>query len=569
MEQLAEQHGWLLQQVKTAKQPLSAFEHALLEEAIASREGDQAEFSLALMNLALTHGYQSPWLQDNRARALVALDRSEEACEIWQELAVGADAVAKSAALGMLDQLKLELQQPEFLTAVEQLAEQHGWLLQQVKTAKQPLSAFEHALLEEAIASREGDQAEFSLALMNLALTHGYQSPWLQDNRARALVALDRSEEACEIWQELAVGADAVAKSAALGMLDQLKLELQQPEFLTAVEQLAEQHGWLLQQVKTAKQPLSAFEHALLEEAIASREGDQAEFSLALMNLALTHGYQSPWLQDNRARALVALDRSEEACEIWQELAVGADAVAKSAALGMLDQLKLELQQPEFLTAVEQLAEQHGWLLQQVKTAKQPLSAFEHALLEEAIASREGDQAEFSLALMNLALTHGYQSPWLQDNRARALVALDRSEEACAAWRLMASASGSAEIQTMAAELLEYHEPQAERKRQQREHDVQIDRALTTNSHAELEPVIRRLVDALIADPDYIPLREALIKVLGKRRELEDRCWDQLTSSLKTEELMLEASEVVLSEIMHRFGMNPSGRRSVTQQACV
>jgi hypothetical protein len=166
---------------------------------------------------------------------------------------------------------------------------------------------------------------------------------------------------------------------------------------------------------------------------------------------------------------------------------------------------------------------------------------------------------------MNLALNHGYQSPWLQDNRARALVALDRSEEACAAWRHMASASGSAEIQTMAAKLLAHHEPQAERQRQHREHDVQIHRALTTNSHAELEPVIRRLVDALIADPDYIPLRDALIKILGKRRKLEDPCWDQLTSSLKTEELMLEASEVFLTEIMHRFGMTPSGRPSVTQ----
>ena len=135
------------------------------------------------------------------------------------------------------------------------------------------------------------------------------------------------------------------------------------------------------------------------------------------------------------------------------------------------------------------------------------------------------------------------------------------------AWRLMASTSGSAEIQTMAAELLAHHEPEAERQRQQHKQQKQIDRALATDSHADLEPAVRRLVDALIVDPDHTPLSEALIKVLGKRREFEDPYWKKLTSLLQSEELMLEASEVVLSEIMHRFGMTPSGRRSVTQQA--
>ena len=121
--------------------------------------------------------------------------------------------------------------------------------------------------------------------------------------------------------------------------MDQLTLELQQPEFLAAVEHLAAQHGWELQQLRTAEQPVSAFEHALLEEAIASREGDHPLFSLALMELALAKGYRSPWLQDNRARALVALDRLEEASAIWQQLACCADAALKAAALGMLKQL--------------------------------------------------------------------------------------------------------------------------------------------------------------------------------------------------------------------------------------
>ena len=52
----------------------------------------------------------------------------------------------------------------------------------------------------------------------------------------------------------------------------------------------------------------------VLEEAIRLRESGKPEQSLDLLDRAEAQGLQSPWLEDNRARALLALDRVEKAC---------------------------------------------------------------------------------------------------------------------------------------------------------------------------------------------------------------------------------------------------------------
>ena len=90
---------------------------------------------------------------------------------------------------------------------------------------------------------------------------------------------------------------------------------------LAAVKKLALSHNWMLQRLVSGLLSRDAMEQALLEEATASREGGAAAFSLALMEWALSAGFTSPWLQDHRARALVNLQRLNEACDIWQQLA--------------------------------------------------------------------------------------------------------------------------------------------------------------------------------------------------------------------------------------------------------
>ena len=301
---------------------------------------------------------------------------------------------------------------------------------------------------------------------------------------------------------------------------------------------------------------------ALLKEAQGLWQEGRPDLALHFLEAVEARGLRHGWIDDHRARCLLQLQRREEAEAIWQQLAAGQDNALKTAAQAMLKRLQLEAQQPAFLAAAQQLAATFDLRLQRLTAEQQPSPAFEHALLEEAIAAREADQAEFSLALMDLALEKGYRSPWLQDNRARALVQLKRAEEACEAWRGMAAASDDAEIQAMVAELLRHHGPVAERQRQRREQQVLIDRALRQLTPEALQLAVCGLVDGLLVDPDHAELKQALTTVLGQRRLLEDPHWNRLNPWLQHEELETEASELVFSEISHRLGATPSGRLS-------
>jgi len=104
---------------------------------------------------------------------------------------------------------------------------------------------------------------------------------------------------------------------------------------LDGLQALAARHGWSW--VKFVPSSSEEIEPALLEEAIASRESGAAAFSLELVEWALEAGFSSPWFQDNRARALVHLNREDEACALWKELALPHHSTAlRDAALEML-----------------------------------------------------------------------------------------------------------------------------------------------------------------------------------------------------------------------------------------
>ena len=59
---------------------------------------------------------------------------------------------------------------------------------------------------------------------------------------------------------------------------------------------------------------------AVLKQSIDLRQGNLPALSLALIDRAEDCGFRSGWLTDNRARALVELDRCSEAFLLWEEL---------------------------------------------------------------------------------------------------------------------------------------------------------------------------------------------------------------------------------------------------------
>ena len=181
------------------------------------------------------------------------------------------------------------------------------------------------AVAEKAIQLRDEHRSDASLELLEAAAQQGICGGWLDDNRARALLELGRHEEARTLWTSLRNLDDLTLKTVADQMLHQLSLDDRLEELQGKVEALAGQHRWDLKRLSTQQESASAFEFALLEEAILARETGALSFSLALVDLAMNEGFKSPWLLDNRARALLAQDQILEACNIWRDLAERAD----------------------------------------------------------------------------------------------------------------------------------------------------------------------------------------------------------------------------------------------------
>ena len=95
--------------------------------------------------------------------------------------------------------------------------------------------------------------------------------------------------------------------------------------------------------------------HEVLEEAIRLRDDGRPELSLALLDQAEAEGHRDGWLTDNRARALVQLQRHEEAKRLWTDLESSEDLALRTAALQNLQALALESGMSGFHTEVQAL----------------------------------------------------------------------------------------------------------------------------------------------------------------------------------------------------------------------
>lgn len=210
------------------------------------------------------------------------------------------------------------------------------------------------ASLEEAIHLREQNQALLSLALLERLEAEGITSPWITDNRARAEHVLGRTGNAAALWQGLLNHHDAAAAEAAAEMLSHLQQRL-----LEGLHHHCSFHSWQPRHLPAPNAAASVAPlHLTLEEAIAAREAGRAGLSLALMEEALQQGWQSPWLHDNRARALVNLGRSEEAIEVWRELMAANDAAAAAMAREALAQQQAQQEREQQRQQAKQLLEQ-------------------------------------------------------------------------------------------------------------------------------------------------------------------------------------------------------------------
>ena len=79
--------------------------------------------------------------------------------------------------------------------------------------------------------------------------------------------------------------------------------------------------------------------HEVLEEAIRLRDEGRPDLSLALLDQAEAEGHRDGWLTDNRARALVQLQRHEEAKRLWTDLESSEDLWKREGSRTSLEAL--------------------------------------------------------------------------------------------------------------------------------------------------------------------------------------------------------------------------------------
>ena len=462
----------------------------LLEQAIALRENGELQASLELLDQAKADGLQSPWIEDNRARALVRLERRAEALAIWEALAEGDDEGVRGMAAEMVERQR------------QQLSPLEAHVL-----AGSDLSAELKAELDAAIALRESGQAQASLELLDRLTADGQRSPWLASNRARALLLLDRRDEARAIWQALLGSAHEAVVGAAERMLQELERE-QLRACRDQLLQLAEDTTVGLEALAAAEpQRLSDLERPLLEDAIGLREAGESALSLQLLEQAQAHGLQSPWIEDNRARALVQLERRAEALAIWEALAEGDDESVRGMAAEMAERQRSRVVE-DTTAQLRQLLQREGRVVQHLpEAAPGQLQELEMPLLKEAIALREVGDFDLSLQLLEAAVASGLHSGWIDDNRARVLVNLERYSEAVDLWQGLLD-SDSPALQDCARDMLELNEARG------REQGVllAVDRLIDDADDKQdgVQKALDTLTDAVLADPENSALQTRL-----------------------------------------------------------
>ena len=518
---------------------------ALLQDVIALREMGHADRSLALLDVAAEAGLRSDWIEDNRARALLALGREGEAQALLQSLSgCGTDAVA-AAAREQLAALGGAIPAPAPAAAAEPI---DLTPLQEDVLAPSALAPELKAVLDAAIALRESGQVEASLAMLDRCSAEGNRSPWLAGNRARALLLLDQRDEAQAIWQALLGSAHEAVTSSAQAMLELLEAErLKQlrDEWL----QLAQAEAETLPELESAEATaLADLERPVLEASIRLRDQGAAALSLRLLEAAREAGLCSAWIDDNRARALVQLNRRAEAQVIWEALAQGDDEGVRAMATEMAELQRTQLVK-ELSAQLRQLLQNEGRVVQHLpETAPAQLMELELPLLKEAIGLREANDVALSLQVLEAAVAAGLRSGWIDDNRARALVNLERYSEAVELWQALLTSDTPA-LQEAAAAMLELNEARGLEQGVLLEVDRLLEQA--DSSEQGSAAALEFLTDALLQNPDRDALQEKLQSVATALESSADA--EATSTGLKPQRQVLKGFDAFLSVLEQRY----------------
>ncbi|NDG76086.1 MAG: hypothetical protein EBX49_12370, partial [Synechococcaceae bacterium WB8_1B_136] len=135
-------------------------------------------------------------------------------------------------------------------------------------------------------------------------------------------------------------------------------------------------------------------------------------------------------------------------------------------------------------------------------------------------------------------------SGWLQDNRARALVHLQRTVEAVAIWRTI-PADQDEPLARAIAEMLELYAREADREATTQRVDALV-------ADHQPDAAVQLLTEAILQDPDWDGWQEALKRVVAEQEQPDSPGEDLLRVELREPQLALRAFEAFLRAVEQR-----------------
>ena len=162
--------------------------------------------------------------------------------------------------------------------------------------------------LEEVAQLRIDGYPEKSLAMIEQHLQNGETNDWWLDNKARALVMLNKRSEAIEIWEQLLKSSDPDLVTVSSQML-----HLQRSLILKPLMDFCELSNWPTEFLDQGHKGSLPLQDSILLEISKLAIADRNFVGLGLANHAIHQGINSPWLLLAKAEALHALGKTQEA----------------------------------------------------------------------------------------------------------------------------------------------------------------------------------------------------------------------------------------------------------------
>ena len=171
------------------------------------------------------------------------------------------------------------------------------------------------------------------------------------------------------------------------------------------------------------------------------------------------------------------------------------------------------------------------------------LSEFEQPLVDASIRLRSGGSNELSLQLLEAAVAFGVRGGLVDDNRAWALVGLDRLPEAVALWREV-EISQDQDLAEMARERLRSYATEADRR-------VAMSKAKVLVDEGQIEQAKTVLLQAMLDDPICDAYTTTLIQMLKTARDDKDDP-DWFKGELEEDQISLEVFDLYLDLVEQR-----------------